>query len=56
MNEICNSVESIVIQGGVGRDEEKSFTLSNLPSLITLEMGCGAFRICHRIVFESMND
>ena len=56
MNEICNSVESIVIQGGVGRDEEKSFTLSNLPCLITLEMGCGAFCICHSIVFESMND
>ena len=55
-NQICNSVESIVIQGGVGRDEEKSFTLSNLPSLITLEMGCGAFCICHSIVFESMND
>ena len=47
MNEICNSVESIVIQGGVGRDEEKSFTL---------EMGCGAFCICHSIVFDSMND
>ena len=56
MNEICNSVESIVIQGGVGRDEEKSFTLSNLPSLITLEMGCGAFCICHSIVLDSMND
>ena len=56
MNEICNSVESIVIQGGVGRDEEKSFTLSNLPSLITFEMGCGAFCVCHSVVFESMND
>ncbi|KNB41447.1 hypothetical protein JH06_5418 [Blastocystis sp. subtype 4] len=54
MNEICNSVESIVIQGGVGRDEEKSFTLSNLPSLITLEMGCGAFCICHSIVFDNL--
>ena len=35
MNEISNSVESIVIQGGVGREEEL-FYLSNLPSLKTL--------------------
>ena len=56
MKEISSSVESIVIQGGVGRDDEKSFNLSNLPSLITLEMGCDAFCSCHSIVFESMND
>ena len=55
MKQISRSVESIVIQGGVGRDE-KSFTLSNLPSLITFEMGCGAFCVCHSVVFESMND
>lgn len=55
MKEISTSVESIVIQGGVGK-EEKSFSLSDFPSLIILEMGCGAFEKCHSIVFESMND
>ena len=56
MEHISNTVEFIVIQGGVGRDDEKSFKLSNLPSLITLEMGYESFRKCHSIVFESMND
>ena len=55
MKEISTSVESIVIQGGVGK-EEKSFSLSDFPSLIILERGCGAFEKCHSIVFESMND
>ena len=55
VNEISNSVESIVIQGGVGREEEL-FYLSNLPSLKTLEIGCVSFCDCHSIVFESMND
>ena len=55
MEEISRSVESIVIQGGVGRGEE-SFYLSNLPSLITIEIGCLSFCECHSIVFESKND
>ena len=55
MNQISSSVESIMIQGRVGK-EEKSFNLSNLPSLITFEMGCDTFLKCQSIVFESMND
>ena len=55
MKEISSSIESIVIQGGVGK-EEKSFSLSDLPSLTIVEMGCGAFEKCHSIVFESKND
>ena len=55
MKEIWSDVESIVIQGAVGMKEE-SFNLSNLPALIALEIGCGAFKNCHSIVFESMND
>ena len=54
MKQIADTVKSIVIQGCVGRDGEMSFTLSNLPSLITLEVGCGAFYECKSIVFESM--
>ena len=56
MKQVSRSVESIVIKGGVGRDGRKSFKLSNLPSLITLEMGRDAFEYCYSIVFESMND
>ena len=55
MKEISSSVESIVIQGEVGM-REKSFNLSNLRTLISLEMGCDAFCSCHSIVFKSMND
>ena len=55
MQQISSSVEHIVIQGCVGRGSE-SFNLSNLSSLITLEIGCGAFCMCKRIVFDSMND
>ena len=55
MKEISSSVESLLIQGRVGR-EENTFNLSNLSSLTTLEMGCYAFRKCHSIVFESEND
>ena len=55
MNQISTSVESIVIQGNVKGDKEL-FTLSNLPSLKTLEMGCLSFYECHSIVFESMSD
>ena len=55
MKQISSSVESLVIQGGVGR-EENTFNLSNLSSLTTLEMGCHAFEKCHSIVFESDND
>ena len=55
MNQISTSVESIVIQGNVKGDKEL-FTLSNLPSLKTLEMGPYAFHNCHSVVFESMSD
>ena len=55
MEQISSSVESVLIQGGVGR-EENTFNLSNLSSLTTLEMGCDAFLKCHLIVFESDND
>ena len=53
MEEISISVEHILIQGRVGREEENSFRLSNLPSLTTLEMGYGAYCKCHSAVFES---
>ena len=55
MEQISSSVKSLLIQGRVGR-KEKIFNLSNLSSLTTLEMGCGAFKKCHSIVFESEND
>ena len=55
MKQISSSVKSLLIQGGVGR-EENTFNLSNLSSLTTLQMGCWAFRKCHSIVFESDND
>ena len=55
MEAISSSVESIVIKREVGKNE-KVFSLSNLPSLTTVEMGCLAFNKCHSIVFESMND
>ena len=55
MQQISSSVESLLIQGGVGR-RENTFNLSNLLSLTTLEMGCRAFEKCHSIVFESDND
>ncbi|KNB44865.1 hypothetical protein JH06_1587 [Blastocystis sp. subtype 4] len=54
MNQISTSVESIVIQEGVGEEDEIFFTLSNLPSLKTLEMGCLSFYECHSIVFENL--
>ena len=55
MEAISSSVESIVIKREVGKNE-KVFSLSNLPSLTTVEMGCVSFCDCHSIVFESMND
>ena len=55
MNQISSSVESLLIQGGVGR-EENTFNLSNLSSLTTLQMGYDAFEKCDSIVFESDND
>ena len=55
-NQISSSVKSLLIQGGVGRKEKTTFNLSNLSSLTTLEMGCGAFKWCDSIVFESDND
>jgi len=50
LEHISKSVQSIVIQGCVGR---KSFNLSNILSLISLEIGCTAFNNCQSIVFES---
>jgi len=55
MEQISNSVESIMIQEGVGR-EEGSFILSNLPSLISIQLYRNAFSECRSIVFESKND
>ena len=55
MKQISNSVKSIVIQREVGNEKE-SFTLSDFPSLISIEIGYKAFNDCHSIVFESMND
>jgi len=55
MQQISSSVEHIVIQGCVGREGE-SFNLSNLPSLISVEIGCDAFGNSHWIVFDSVND
>ena len=55
MKQISSSVESLLIQGRVGRFE-KTFNLSNLSSLTTLEMGCHALEYCDSIVFESEND
>ena len=55
MKQISSSVESLLIQGGVGR-KENTFNLSNLSSLTTLEMGSYAFVNCQSIVFESDND
>ena len=56
MNQVTNAVESVVIQGCVARDDDKPFTLANLPSLISLEIGCGAFYDCHSVVLDSMSD
>ena len=43
-----------MIQKGTGNNEA-SFKLTNLPSLITLEIGSNAFNSCQSIVFESTN-
>ena len=55
MEQISNSVESIIIKRNIG-EKNNSFKLSNLSSLVTLEIGNEAFQECHSIVFESMND
>ena len=34
----------------------ETFELMNLPSLISIQLDDNAFRLCHSIVFESMND
>ena len=34
----------------------ETFELKNLPSLISIQLDDNAFRLCHSIVFESMND
>ena len=56
MEQISSSVESLLIQRGVGKEEKTTFNLSNLSSLTTLQVGCRAFGKCHSIVFESDND
>ena len=53
MKQISSSVESIVIQGNIGC-EEKTFNISYLPSLITIEIGCSSFRNCHKVAFENL--
>ena len=55
MEQISNSVESIMIQEGVGKEEGR-FILSNLPSLISIQLYRNAFSECRSIVFESKND
>ena len=55
MEQISNSVESIIIKRNIG-EKNNSFKLSNLSSLVTLEMGYEAFYKCQTVVFESMND
>ena len=67
MKQVSRSVESIVIKRNIG-EGSKSFKLSNLPSLISIQLngnklccsGSGnchaAFGDCRSIVFESMND
>ena len=55
MEEISNSVESIMIQEGVGKEEGR-FILSNLPSLISIQLYRTAFETCDSITFESKND
>ena len=42
----------------IGKDSFEYYEvleLKNLPSLHSIQMGCGAFRYCHSIVFESDN-
>ena len=34
----------------------ESLELKNLPSLIFIQLDGFVFQLCHRIVFESMND
>ncbi|KNB43167.1 hypothetical protein JH06_5452 [Blastocystis sp. subtype 4] len=53
MKQISKSVKSIMIKGKVGK-ENNSFKLSNLSSLVTLEIGNEAFQECHSIVFENL--
>ena len=55
MEQISNSVESIMIQEGVGKEEGR-FILSNLPSLISIQLYRTAFETCDSITFESKND
>ena len=55
MEQISNSVESIIIKRNIG-EKSSSFKLSNLSSLVTLEMGYDAFYKCQTVVFESMNE
>ena len=55
MNQITSSIESLVIQKDIGNNET-SLKLTNLPSLLSLEIGSNAFNNCQSIVFESMNE
>ena len=55
MFQIAQTIEHIVIQGSVGK-EDSAFGLFYLPSLLTVDIGCGAFCNSHLIVFKSMID
>ena len=52
MNQISTSVESIVIQEGVGEEDEIFFTLSNLPSLTLFKGSCN-FSYIGKVILES---
>ena len=52
---LLSTLSSIMIQGGVGR-EEKELCLSDLRSLTSLEVGSYGFCNCNTVVLKSMND
>ena len=51
----CNQLNEINIEENSFKYYE-SFELKNLPSLISIQLDGYAFKNCHLIVFESMND
>lgn len=55
MKSISFSIESLVIQSGVGRWAKRSFKLSNFPSLTVVLIGQYAFWNCSIIVFDGEN-
>ena len=56
LKRLSRSIESLVIQGGVGRDGGMKFKLSKLPSLLSLAIGHQVYEYCHSVVFESKTD